>query len=46
MGRPRKIISMQTGNIKKDVRAKREYEESLKGKKKPAEYRHNRQLRP
>ena len=29
MGRPRKIISMQTGNIKKDVRAKREYEESL-----------------
>nr|DAN83550.1 MAG TPA: terminase small subunit [Caudoviricetes sp.] len=29
MGRPRKIISLQTGNIKKDVRAKREYEESL-----------------
>nr|DAR75806.1 MAG TPA: terminase small subunit [Caudoviricetes sp.] len=29
MGRPRKIISMQTGNIKKNVRAKREYEESL-----------------
>ena len=29
MARPRKIISMQTGNIKKDVRAKREYEESL-----------------
>ena len=29
MGRPRKIISIQTGNIKKDVRAKREYEESL-----------------
>lgn len=29
MGRPRKIISMQTGNIKKDIRAKREYEESL-----------------
>ena len=29
MGRPRKIISMQTGNIKMDVRAKREYEESL-----------------
>lgn len=29
MGRPRKIISMQTGNIKKDVRAKREYEELL-----------------
>lgn len=29
MGRPRKIISMQTGNIKKDVRVKREYEESL-----------------
>ena len=29
MGRPRKVISMQTGNIKKDVRAKREYEESL-----------------
>ena len=29
MGRPRKIISFQTGNIKKDVRARREYEESL-----------------
>ena len=29
MGRPRKIISIQTGNIKKDVRVKREYEESL-----------------
>ena len=29
MGRPRKIISLQTGNIKKDIRAKREYEESL-----------------
>ena len=29
MGRPRKTISMQTGNIKKDVRARREYEESL-----------------
>lgn len=29
MGRPRKVISIQTGNIKKDVRAKREYEESL-----------------
>mgnify|MGYP001791194165 CR=1 FL=1 len=29
MGRPRKVISMQTGNIKIDVRAKREYEESL-----------------
>lgn len=29
MARPRKIISMQTGNIKKDVRARREYEESL-----------------
>lgn len=29
MGRPRKVISIQTGNIKKDVRARREYEESL-----------------
>ena len=29
MARPRKIVSMQTGNIKKDVRAQREYEESL-----------------
>lgn len=29
MARPRKIISLQTGNIKKDVRARREYEESL-----------------
>lgn len=29
MARPRKIISLQTGNIKKDVRAQREYEESL-----------------
>ncbi len=29
MARPRKIVSMQTGNIKKDVRAQKEYEESL-----------------
>ena len=29
MGRPRKVISLQTGHIKSDVRAKREYEESL-----------------
>ena len=29
MGRPRKVISVQTGNINKATRAKREYEESL-----------------
>ena len=29
MGRPRKVISLQTGHIKSDVRAKREYEESI-----------------
>jgi len=28
-GRPRKVVLMQTGHIKKDVRERREYEESL-----------------
>lgn len=28
-GRPRKVVSIQTGHIKKDVQERREYEESL-----------------